>query len=646
MTIFKRSLLTLGLAVLIFFAAVVASVLMFMNSLYYEINLRGLGDTAKTLMAVIGKDRVTEIFAANSGKIDVSLPSGANEVYRLTLIDPSGNVIWDSHVTDRIVNHIDREEVIAALEGREGSSWRDSLTTRIRQIYYALPVFDNSGVPIGVFRLSVAVPGFGMRVSPVIVPFIIFSCLFAAAAFCAIFAFSRSLSISLGRLVKIVQESAPLLSGPEASERVELEFNSLERTLKAMTTELNYQFDQARAEGRRLEAILNGMTEAVFAMDSSLKLHLVNPRARELFNLGNRDINAMSLLEATRSTELVEAAKKALYSGEPLEMELTFHTGIITAAQRMSANEGSRSAQQFQVFAAPLAGATPLASATSLTNTTPNTADAYHLTRRERTLSDTEQTGANSGVVLVLQEITRLVKLERIRKDFVANVSHELRTPIQLIKGFTETLIDTVSAQESGNNKQICHFLDIIRKNTGTMENLTNDLLVLADLENDLGIARDLEDTNVAHLIQEAVSSTEPQAKRKQIEIIVNCPDDLHENLYGSFIIQALINLIDNGIKYSQPDSKLWITACLENEELILQVRDNGIGIPAEHIERIFERFYRVDKARSREGGGTGLGLSIVRHIALLHRGKAEEESHAGEGSTFRIRIPHTAFPH
>jgi two-component system phosphate regulon sensor histidine kinase PhoR len=305
----------------------------------------------------------------------------------------------------------------------------------------------------------------------------------------------------------------------------------------------------------------------------------------------------MSLLEATRSTELVNAAKKALVSENAFEMELTFHTGA---------------EQQFQVFAAPLSGVNGV--------------------------------NARAGVVLVLQEITKLVRLERIRKDFVANVSHELRTPIQLIKGFSETLLDTADElDDKSGKKQIIHFTEIIRKNAGVMEDLTNDLLILAGLENNERAAadiREMEELKIAPLIDDAVSSVLPQAKKKQIEIIVNCPDDLKAVVYSSLILQALINLIDNAIKYSSGKSKVWVSASNEDEELVLQVRDKGIGIPAEHHERIFERFYRIDRSRSREVGGTGLGLSIVRHIALLHKGKAEVESHAGEGSTFRIRIP------
>jgi two-component system phosphate regulon sensor histidine kinase PhoR len=246
----------------------------------------------------------------------------------------------------------------------------------------------------------------------------------------------------------------------------------------------------------------------------------------------------------------------------------------------------------------------------------------------------------NAGVVMVLQDITRLIKLERIRKDFVANVSHELRTPIQVVKGFSETLLDTAGEMKGSEIKKFVHFVEIIQKNAGIMENLTNDLLILADLENSSSNEREMEELDISALIDEAIASVELQAKKKQIEINSDCDNKLTAKLYGSFFIQALINLIDNGIKYSPPKSKIKVKAHCEGEELLLEVHDKGMGIPAEHLERIFERFYRVDRARSREEGGTGLGLSIVRHIALLHKGKVEVESRAGEGSVFRIRIP------
>jgi len=584
MTVFRKSLLTLGAAALLLSFVLVLIVLLFMNSLYYETSAQGLKNTAKTLMSTIGNEKIKKVFADNS--IDgLDMMIKASDVYRLTLIEPSGYVLWDSQVQDGLVNHIDREEIAAALEGKEASARRDSLTTNMKQIYYALPVFGNNNNVTGVFRLSISVPDFWVRVSPVIYPFLLFSFIAAGITFLIIYIFTRSLSSSIYRLVDITQTGAALLSSPEVDEKIAPEFKSLEKAIRAMTFELNFQLERAKTEGQRLEAILNGMSEAVFAADSELKLHLVNPRARELFNIENRDI--MTLLEATRSTELTEAAKKALASGAASEMDLTLRSGA---------------EQQFHVFISPLAG--------------------------------------RSGVVIVLLEITQIVKLERVRKDFVANVSHELRTPIQLIKGFSETLLDSLSEVEDSNKKQLIHFVEIINKNAGTMENLTNDLLILADLENGWRNTRDLEELNIAQLIGEAVSSVELQAKRKKIEIKTDCPSDLKYSLYGSFIVQALINLIDNAIKYSPPESKVWITAQEQDGELVLQVRDKGIGIPSEHLERIFERFYRVDRSRSREAGGTGLGLSIVRHISLLHKGKVEAESHAGEGSVFRIRIP------
>ena len=601
MTIFKKNFLTLSLALLGFSAVLTVSILIFMNSLYYEINVQSLGNTAKTFMKITGENRLADVFENNLGdRIERNyFPIGAEDAYRLTLIDIIGNVVWDSHVADRLVNHINREEIIEALEGSAGISYRESVSTNIRRIYYALPVFNDRNEKVGIFRLSISIPGFTSRISPILLSFTVFILFFIGAALWAIYIFSRSLSASICRLVDIAQAGAPFLSGYESAQPVEPEFKSLEKTMRAMTEEINFRFEQAKSEGRRLEAILNGMSEAVFAMDDSFKLHLVNPKARELFDLGLYDVSGMTLLEATRSTELAETAKEAIFNGLPIEKEMTFHSG------------GERF---FQVYASPLV--------------------------------KTGNSNEKNGVVLVLQDITRLVKLERVRKDFVANVSHELRTPIQLVKGFTETLLDTMSDNQSTVNERI-HFIEIIRKNAGIMENLTNDLLILASLENNESKLYDMEEYSVSSLIGEAVSAAESLSSKKQIEIIVNCPKDLKAKLYGSLIIQGLINLLDNGIKYSQEKSKLWISACLaydsehaKNNELIFEVRDKGIGIPAEHLERIFERFYRVDRARSREAGGTGLGLSIVRHIALLHKGKAEVESHAGEGSVFRIRIP------
>ncbi|MDR0316096.1 MAG: PAS domain-containing protein [Treponema sp.] len=593
MNIFRKSLLTLSLAALGLSAVMVVSVLASMNSLYYETNANALRDTANAMITLAGEDRLADYFAEGRG--DFSYNPG---VYRLTLIDRAGYVLWDSQIEGTLVNHINREEVLAALAGNEGSARRNSLNTGMRQIYSALPIHAADGNVIGVFRLSLDIPDFWQRISPAGLSFLLFAGLLAVIGFAAIAAFSRSLSVSLARLVSIAQTAAGDSQNTEQLPLVSvsgeaIEFLALETALRSMTSELNLRIEQARAEGRKLEAILDGISEAVLAMDEKFILHLVNPCARTLFGTDkDQDLRGLSLLEAVRSTELEQIAKKVLAEGRSLDMELRLHTAGME--------------QLFQVFASPFYTAS----------------------------AETEK--GRNGIVMVLTDVTRLVRLEQVRKDFVANVSHELRTPIQLIKGFSENLEDS----SFEDKEQTRRFIKIIHKNAGVMENLTDDLLVLAGLENGDSAHSDMEEQQLAPLFADAIISVESQARKKRIEIIDNCPADLKAKVHGSFITQALINLLDNAIKYSPEKSRVWASAFRENGETTLEVKDEGIGISAEHLERIFERFYRIDRVHSREAGGTGLGLSIVRHIALLHRGIAQVESHAGEGSVFRIKFP------
>jgi two-component system phosphate regulon sensor histidine kinase PhoR len=360
------------------------------------------------------------------------------------------------------------------------------------------------------------------------------------------------------------------------------------------------------------EAVFDAMPEAVFIVDSGLRLLRANARAHSIFAIPK---NAQSLLEATFSTELEDAAKKVALSGEMSESQTIVY----------------KNGRQyfFHVFISPL---------------------------------------EKHGVVLILSDTTRLHKLENVRKDFAANVSHELRTPIQLVKGYSETMLE-----QRPDYDQLISGMEIILKNAITMENLTNDLLTLVSLEDEEGPRLDMAETNVLGLLEEAVNSVEPQRKAKDIKIKVSCAADLSALLYGPLIIQAIINLLDNAVKYSPPASTVKVEAEISGRkgtgngergtgnrergtgngerrtgngeqgikcELIVKVKDKGIGIPRELQERIFERFFRVDKARSRQVGGTGLGLAIVRHIALLHRGRVEVESHAREGSCFTLRVP------
>jgi two-component system phosphate regulon sensor histidine kinase PhoR len=356
----------------------------------------------------------------------------------------------------------------------------------------------------------------------------------------------------------------------------------LDDELFAKTGELLLRTEEAETESSLREAILNSMTEGVIALDRDLRVILVNPRVRSFF--GSEGGKGITLLEFSDSAELEETARRVLEERKSVELILKRH---------------ARGAEQrFRVFAALL--------------------------------------GGDGGIVMVLDDISRLVRLEQVRKDFAANVSHELRTPIQLIKGFAENLLNS----SLDDKEQIRRFTEIIAKNAQNMENLTNDLLILVSLEDDNTAKPPMETTYMAPLIAEAAGMVEIAAKKKNIVMEIQCPQSLQARVHGSFIVQALVNLLDNGIKYSDAGSRLRVRAFTENSSLIIEVKDEGIGIPAEHMERIFERFYRVDRARSREAGGTGLGLAIVRHIALLHGGTVEAESHAGEGSAFRLHLP------
>jgi len=348
----------------------------------------------------------------------------------------------------------------------------------------------------------------------------------------------------------------------------------------------DYSHEEAEIHLRRLEAVLGSMFEGLVALDSSLRIVLVNPRLCQLFGMDKeKDWRGVSLLEFSRSAELEEAARQVLSTGQPFELALRRYI--------------SGTEQHFQVLISPL-------------ETMP------------------------AGVVMVLEDKSRLAKLQLIRKDFAANVSHELRTPIQVVKGFAENILNS----SLDNKEEIRRFAEIIQKNARTMENLTNDLLTLVSLEDENTARPSMEETLLAPLVADATDMVGIAAQEKNVSIEISCPPDLSAKLYGPFIIQALVNLLDNGIKYSDSGSCITIRAFGEGETLIIEVQDRGIGIPAEHLGRIFERFYRVDRSRSREQGGTGLGLAIVRHIALLHNGSAEVESHAGEGSVFRLRLP------
>ena len=241
------------------------------------------------------------------------------------------------------------------------------------------------------------------------------------------------------------------------------------------------------------------------------------------------------------------------------------------------------------------------------------------------------------GALIVMNDVTQLRRLETLRRDFVANVSHELKTPITSIKGFVETLQEG----QVDDPQQMQHFLDIIARQADRLNAIIEDLLLLSRVEQQAEHANiQFEEANLSAVLQAARQMCEEKADVRQIQLHIDCSSTLFLNMAPALIEQALINLIDNAIKYSEDGTSIHINVEKTEDEVVINVQDQGYGIAQEHLPRLFERFYRVDVSRSRKLGGTGLGLAIVKHIVQAHGGSVRVTSSLGEGSTFSLYLP------
>jgi two-component system phosphate regulon sensor histidine kinase PhoR len=249
-----------------------------------------------------------------------------------------------------------------------------------------------------------------------------------------------------------------------------------------------------------------------------------------------------------------------------------------------------------------------------------------------------DENGGKVGALIVFTDITDLRRLENIRREFVANVSHELKTPITAIKGFVETLQGGAIADKEEAEK----FLKIIARHADRLDAIIDDLLSLSKIEQ-AGDKEDIkfENAELGQVIKSSIKSLEMKAREKNIGIKFDCPADLRPSINASLIEQAITNLLDNAINYSDPGNDVEVKATKTESNIIIAVRDHGCGIEKRHLPRLFERFYRVDTARSRKMGGTGLGLAIVKHIAQIHGGYATVESEPGKGSLFSLNLPY-----
>jgi two-component system, OmpR family, phosphate regulon sensor histidine kinase PhoR len=525
--------------------------------------------------------------------------------FRVTIIALDGKVLGESDLPPsqlaEMENHFLRPEVQEALQRGVGSSLRYSKTLKVDLMYVAAAV-TPSGIAgpstgsaegtaagrLGFVRLAIPLHDIALTTRHVQRTVAIVSFLVGLIAIPFLFWLARRYSGPIDAMRQMATRVAVGDFAARAPERIGGELGELADALNQMSTQLQTRLRELTAEKVELNATLANMIEGVLVVDAACKIRLANDALRRQFNLPESALGK-TVTEAFRSVPLQDLVSQALGSEQVSARELSF----FGPEERV-----------FDVNATCLRG----------------------------------RDGSPTGVVVVFHDITRIKQLENIRKEFVANVSHELRTPLSIIKGYVETLLDEQPPDEP-TAKQ---FLQTIEKHSRRLEALIGDLLSISELESQqarLNLAAVSLRTETDAVLEELKQRAREKNMTMVSEIPENCPAVRAD---AQRLHQVLFNLLDNAIKYTQAGGRAVVSAKEKDGEVEICVADNGPGIAAEHLPRIFERFYRVDKARSREVGGTGLGLSIVKHIIQAHGGRVWVESHPGKGSSFYFTLPRT----
>ncbi len=510
---------------------------------------------------------------------------------RVTLIAADGRVIGESErtaeETARLDNHRDRPEVRAALEGRTGRDVRASATLAVPLLYTAVPVRDGGAIA-GAVRLALPLGAVTESYASV------HEVMWLGAGLALLVAFAIGVFVA-GRVTRPVVEMQSIARrmseghfDARAPTRSPDEIGTLGRSLNVMATRLREKIQDLEQEQAKVTAILDGMVEGVMAVDGHERVVLVNDRARSMFGISAARAEGRPFLELVRNADLHEVfrACRAAAAGTVVERELK----LTTPGERIVA-----------VHAAPW-------------------------TRAD----------AGTGVLMVVHDITQLRRLEQVRTEFIANVSHELRTPLTAIRGYLETLL-TGALDEPEHARR---FLGIALRHTERLSRLLDDLTELSNIE--LGRVRlTIGAVALDAVVDSVLALVSAKAEAGQVTLERQVPADLppvradHDRL-----VQILINLVDNAVKYTPRGGRVRVRAERAEERVLVMVEDTGVGIPAGDLGRVTERFYRVDKARSRDLGGTGLGLAIVKHLVLAHGGELGIESEAGQGTRVRFTLP------
>ena len=500
---------------------------------------------------------------------DITAQEGQAAGARATVIDPTGKVLADSEADPSTMeNHAHRKEFVAALAGKVGVEERKSQASRrfLSCMWRRRFQEERCGWRIRCPRSKLRIGRWAVALFWGSLSAFIFAVLVAAIA-----------SQYVGRRLQRIVTFAERVAGGDLTARIAStstdEIGQVAAALDKTTRRVEESYARVQTSQRELETLLNSMQDAVIAVDVEGRVQWANRGMDRLLQRGPR-LNA-PLIDSVRDPDFLAAIQEAA------------RYQMVTSARSNTIAPG----RTFDVTAAPMPG---------------------------------------GGAVAVLRDLTETERMEKSRRDFIANVSHELRTPLTSIQGYTETLLDGTLV-----DNHVRDFLEIIRKNSARMSRLTEDLLTLARVES--GEHRfDVQRVSAEELLQDALESFRETARSYGVELTVeNAVPDAHVNADREAIHQIFSNLIENALKYAASGKRIVLGARAAENGVEFYVRDFGPGISSEHLPRLFERFYRVDKARSRESGGTGLGLAIAKHIVLAHGGWIRAESELNHGSSF-----------
>jgi two-component system phosphate regulon sensor histidine kinase PhoR len=505
---------------------------------------------------------------------------------RITLISSDGKVLADSDEDpSRMENHGDRPEIKDALSTGSGRAVRYSKTLRHELVYFARCVDLKSGqtlvmrFALPLYRLEAAVNAFRTRLWSI-------SLVILVLTGGASLLFFRTISNRIRRLKEFSRRVAEGDFRPMWIEHSHDELADLSKTLNQTAEKLDQTIRTLTEERNQSAAILASMEEGVAVIDSAQRIIYCNRAFRQAAGIPDTRIEGRSVVELIHHADLLSWFSKALSGTEVIRGEVVV---------------GSVRTQSFAVTSVPVSSE-----------------------------------GTVTGAVMVLHDISEIRRLERARRDFAANISHEFRTPLAAIQGFAETLLEGALEDDTNNRR----FVQIIHDNAIRLGRLTEDLLKLARIEAGQ-LQLEIQPLAIARIIESCIETIRVKADQKNLFIDTDYESDLPSFRADSRAIQEiLLNLLDNAIRYSSPGGRIRVRAEATETEMVLSVSDTGHGIPKADQQRIFERFYRADTARSRESGGTGLGLAITKHLVEAHSGRIKVESEIGQGATFIIYLP------